>query len=273
MTHRRLQLAAASLMFTFATLAGGNADAFEAKHTPSGKPVRWGTDTVELTISPSIDAVAPGARQALETAIQGWSRAPHAPKIVLRSGGADMKPAYDGTNLVYYAPEGFLPAGRALAVTVLTFDDVTGEILDADIVINGRRGLEVLAESAKAASGAHAVSTEGGSESEHEGASFDLAHVFAHETGHVLGLSDEPKNADALMFPFTMPGDASHRLPSDDDVAGVAQAYAGPSPAAAPAHGGCAVSRDSSSAWPIGFFATFALMIAVARAKRTGRAA
>ena len=272
MTRRHFHLAAASLMFSFATLAVGNADAFEAKHTKSGKPVRWGTSTVELTISPSIDAVAPGARQALEIAIEGWSRAPHAPKIVVRSGAAEMKPSYDHTNLVYYAPDGFVPAGRALAVTVLTFDEATGDILDADIVINGRRGLELLEESAKAASGAHAVSTEGGSEREHEGASFDLAHVFAHETGHALGLSDEPKDAEALMYPFTMPGDASHRLPSDDDVAGVAQSYAGSSPAVAPSHGGCAVGRESSSSPPWAFLGSIALVISIARAKSAKRA-
>lgn len=268
MTHCRLPLAVASLILTAALLAGGSASAFEAKHTQSGKPVRWGADTVELVLSPSIDAIAPGAREALESALSGWAGASHAPKLVLRTGTADLKPAYDGTNLVYYAPDGFAPAGSALAVTVLSFDDATGEILDADIIINGRRGLEVLPGSAVADVDAHAVSTEGGSEGgsddEHVGEAFDLEHVFAHEAGHLLGLNDEPANAKALMYPFTMPGDASMRLPSDDDIAGIAESYSGPSPAASAGHGGCATSGGSSASSRAALLGTLAMLIVIA---------
>jgi hypothetical protein len=266
-----LALSFALPLSVVSTLTASHADAFQAKHTRSGKVVRWQSASIELTISPSIDAVAPGARHALEIALEGWSHTPHAPKVVLKNGTASQKPGNDGTNLVYYAPEGFVPAGRALAVTLLTFDEATGQIVDADIVINGRRGLELLAASAEASPGAHPVSTEGGSQHDDEDAAFDLAHVFAHETGHALGLSDEPTNTAALMYPFTMPGDASHREPAADDAAGIAEAYAAPPPdTSTPPHAGCSVGSAPSKALPSGFpvaFSTVALLT-IARLER-----
>ena len=41
-------------------------------------------------------------------------------------------------------PDGYAPAGRALAITVLTYDNASGRILDADIIVNGSYKFAVL---------------------------------------------------------------------------------------------------------------------------------
>ena len=42
------------------------------------------------------------------------------------------KPGFDEKNGVFYMSGGYAPAGRALAITVLTYDNASGRILDAD---------------------------------------------------------------------------------------------------------------------------------------------
>jgi hypothetical protein len=50
--------------------------------------------------------------------------------------------------------------------------------------------------------------------------------VVAHETGHALGMSDETVSDAPLMFLYSRPGDATHRAPTSDDLAGISELYA-----------------------------------------------
>lgn len=221
-----------------AMLVPASALAFELKHTAQGQPVMWMATTVRYVVDPSIAGEVPGGDGAFSAAAGAWSGADGAPALSTIAGPEGGKIAVDGQNTVLFAPAGFAPAGTALAVTVLTYEESSGAILDADIVINGAYRFAVLGADARAGADVAPVSTDGSSsEADGEGDSrprFDLQHVVAHEVGHSLGLADVRDQHGPLMYAFTLPDDASIRLPTTDDLDGIEQAYGGSAQ-----HAGC----------------------------------
>jgi Matrixin len=204
-------------------LSSGSASAFELKQAANGQTVHWGGPTMTFVVDPSIEAAVPGGAAAVASAMAGWSGQSGAPNLVLKAGPGGGKAAVDGVNTVLLAPDGFAPAGAALAVTVLTYDEQTGEILDADIVVNGVYAFAVLAANAQSP-GAAPMPLEGATSITAGAGTFDLFHVVAHETGHALGLGDVGDD-DAVMYAYTTPGDAAYRAPASDDQAGIEAIY------------------------------------------------
>ncbi len=285
--HRVVSVLAAAT----ALLGATEAQAFEVKHTSGGLPVHWAASTVTFEIDPSVDANVPGGSEGVANAMAGWSTESGAPAILATAGSGSSGPAVDGHNVVYFAANGYAKAGGALAVTLLSYDDRTGEIVDADIVINGAaHDFAVLADGTTADPGEVPVSTEGGGGDGDNGAGdahghggkvFDLVHVVAHETGHALGLSDDTGAPGALLYVYTTPNDASARTPTADDLAGITALYEGSGGqegnATSPASGkGCSQSSvaprgPSRSAAQASLFGLAALLAALRLADRARR--
>lgn len=222
-----LRTVALSLALTgVSALASTEAGAFEVKRTARGELVHWERDTVPFEVDTSVDEL-PRGREALLAALESWSGRVGAPALADTRAAVASAPGYDGTSAVYFRPGGYEPAGRALAITVLTYDNKTGRILDADVIVNGRYRFGVL-EAPRAATGPHLASTDEirhDDEPRSELEVYDLTHVLAHEIGHTLGLNDEFSRDDALMYRYSKPNDPSVREPTHDDVAGLAHVY------------------------------------------------
>jgi hypothetical protein len=227
-------LAGTSLALTSA----GTAHAYVTKQTKLGAPVHWEDAHVSFVVDGSVTRAVGGATPAIAAAAQGWSGASGAPSLSAADGEGGSEPKVDGKNTVLFAADGYAPAGSALAITVLSYDEASGAIVDADIVVNGKHAFAVLASGTTAPAGTMPVSTEGSSGSTTERQVFDLQHVVAHEVGHALGLGDEASEPSDLMYPYSLPEDASVRAPATDDLAGIDSIYAGQTPTAA-SHGGC----------------------------------
>ncbi len=251
------------------TLSSATATAFELKHTTAGLPVKWTQPSVSYVVDPTVAAAVPGGADAVSAALGAWSGQGGAPALSSTVSSSEGKIAVDGQNTVLFAPHGFDAAGGALAVTVLSYEEATGAIIDADIVINGKHAFAVLGASARAGKNVSPVSTDGSSSGD-DGAGedeprFDFQHVVAHETGHSLGLADVHDEAGPLMYAYTMPGDASVRAPSSDDVDGIEQDYGGSTQRS----GGCgpaSVAGARTRAWDA--WAALAALLAVAAAAR-----
>lgn len=133
-------------------------------------------------------------------------------------------------------------AQDAVALTSVSFNERTGEILDADIEINATIRLSTSAN----------VPVDG----------YDLSSILTHEAGHFLGLAHSTSR-DATMYPIYDRGTGDFRTLSDDDVAGICAIYP-PARVALPCdfaprggfatecalgitRGGCAIGRSPAS--------------------------
>ena len=182
--------------------------------------VKWSEFPVRYFVN---DRGVPGVganamADAVGRAFGTWEGVPSA-AIRYQFGGftAAMPGDDDGRTTI-----GFLAAPeleRVLASTSLLIDEVTGELLEADIFFNS----------------AFPWSTSAGGES----GRFDVETIALHEIGHLNGLGHSAIGetevsgsgrsviaAEAAMFPLAFgPGNVLHRSLRPDDIAGVSDLY------------------------------------------------
>jgi hypothetical protein len=258
----------AAVMMGACAMAPRAASAYELKQTDKGDFERWAGGSVTFVVDPSVEQAAPGAEEAVASVLTAWSGQGGAPLLHVQKGPGGGKVAYDGQNTIVYMPDGYPPAGDALAVTVSTVDDDTDTLLDTDIVINGPYAFAVLAAGARASSD-QKMPTDGAGGGSTMSGSFDIEHVLSHEIGHALGLADVHNDGHAVMYAFTAPNDASNRAPSADDLQGIDSLYGGPLE-----RSGCGEASIGATApgaaWP--FVALFAAAtVAIRRRSRASR--
>ncbi len=237
-----------------------SADAYVVKKTTAGELVHWDERDVSYSLDPSIDAAVNGGTDATKRAMESWSGSVGAPDLHAHASNAESptKPGFDNKNGVFYMKDGWAPAGRALAITVLTYDNTTGKILDADVIFNGVYSFAVLTkegqtlDSAQVSTGdAHLSNTDGVTHADQQGELgqiYDLHHVIAHELGHSLGMNDELERHDALMYRYTSPNDATLRSPAGDDISGLAELYSTKLEASGSGCGGATVAPKKPGA-------------------------
>lgn len=93
---------------------------------------------------------------------------------------------------------------NTIALTTLTFNSDTGQILDADIELNSASGMIT--------TGTPTATT------------FDLQSVLTHESGHFFGLAHSG-HSEATMYSMYKPASTSMRTLAADDIAGICDVY------------------------------------------------
>lgn len=195
-----------------------------------GGPLWWESPCVTLWLPedpeplPGIDAAT--LAQLTNSAFDVWEAASCSrarPSIDVRLGGA-LECALSGydpdamqnvnTVSVVRGSWPHMPLLHDVALTTVTFDPRSGEILDADIELDAADNHFTAGDSSVA---------------------IDLASALTHEAGHFLGLahSDRP---EATMFARTSSGSTQLRTLAADDEAGICAAY----PPGAAITGACA---------------------------------
>jgi hypothetical protein len=219
-------------VLTASLFAAGSASAFHVRTTETGTPVHWDADTITVIADPSLAQLGPHAVGAATRAFAAWSavQGASAPGVVLTEGLADevgYRDGDDNKSTLRYEPDGYAPAGGALAITVLTFDGA-GKIVDADIVINGggSHGFAILPDGA--GKGPGQGQGEGHDTEETGGGSYDVEDVLTHEAGHFFGLAHNDGELDATMYYATARGETKKRDLSPDDEAGIRSLYLEP---------------------------------------------
>jgi len=102
--------------------------------------------------------------------------------------------AFDENNT-----SGYFPGGSGIvAITPISFDTGTGNILDADILFNGSQ---------------YQFSTDGTT------GTFDVQDVLSHEIGHLVGLDHSPQISGTL-WPYVSTSQWLHRSLTTDDRSG-----------------------------------------------------
>ncbi len=118
---------------------------------------------------------------------------------------SEYNPSGQNANIIYFEDNkwNYTSEDNTLAKTTVTFDDTTGEILDADIAVNHAYNDITISDDV---------------------VKYDLESILTHEVGHFIGLdhSDDPT---ATMFAAYDPGTIDLRTLEADDVAAVCDAY------------------------------------------------
>lgn len=201
-------------------LAASNAaSAYTREKTPGSTPVAWfSSGNIQYQIDASVRSgaknsldeytVVPGSDPvaAIQAALDTWnsvgaSRARFAP---VQAGGSATLGRADFNNVIGFANSAALTSavGDAIAVTAVYFNTRTGEIVDADIVLNPEyRFASKLAYNA-----------------------FDLQSVVTHELGHSLGAGHSPLPS-ATMYAYGGQETTTERTLTADDLAFLVDAY------------------------------------------------
>ncbi|MCC6621075.1 MAG: matrixin family metalloprotease [Deltaproteobacteria bacterium] len=208
-------------------LGASPAAAWELARTDRGAPVRWFAREAPLPFK--VGATPPGdvalevVTAVVQTAWGTWHQAgcDDVPTAAYRG----LSPATDATrpeslratpdNVVVFVPTeaAWSALGRSaseVAITLVSNNDRTGEIVDADILVNDGPWRFTLTASTGGVPG-----------------QVDLASVMTHEVGHALGLlhSADPT---ATMYPtYTGVEPSGARTLADDDREGLCELYAG----------------------------------------------
>jgi MYXO-CTERM domain-containing protein len=261
-----------------------------------------------VAIDDSIDELGPGAREAVQSAFGNWlETGAELPRLRFESTrGKKPSERPDGVNTVMFAPIDLKGHKNDVAITLTFSDPKTGEIVEADIVINSHHPFAVLGAPAgdskpkadsderddhsddddrsrdtdqsgggtKLAEGASARSCGPAATTGAEcGKAYDLENAAAHEVGHFFGLGEDVEDTKTSMYQCISRCEVHKRtLESGDREAAVGLYLGSEAEAAAEANaGGCGGARVASSPANSGaVFPLAALVVAglVARRRR-----
>jgi hypothetical protein len=187
------------LVTMLACIVSGQPSSFELPVAPQEKPIRWATRNIPISLSTSLSSPSPAIKPdsdvlgAVERALTSWSNAANVTFVRTTSKAQSVSPLTggDGVNLITIAGTtenlALFGEGNTTARTRVFYDKDTGEITEADIVINpypySEKGAALL------------FSTDG------TPGTYDLESTLAHEIGHLLGLSHS-QVLGATMQPF-----------------------------------------------------------------------
>lgn len=193
-----------SLLFLLASRA--EAEGYTLKRAESGALLHWRQEAVTISLHASMaDRFPDGeAEAALSAAIATWSEAGAGPELIF-AGWTEKEPGHRRgapSNGVYLL-DPWPYEKNLLAVTVSSFDTRTGELLDADILVNGEEDICGRGDPSR----------------------YDLSTILAHELGHLLGLGEAEMNPSATMYPRIARGDRRAVIASAADLEGIRALY------------------------------------------------
>lgn len=257
----RMKRLAAALVIA-ASLCPSPAGAFvREKAQGSGKDLFWPDMPVHFAINTTCAGADTGKSACLE-AVKGSFEQWSTPDCTLLTfaydgdtsnnvAGYDPASGAVNDNLVIWHFDEWAYEASGIALTTTTYRVETGEIVDADMELNGRDfKFAVLAD-------VDPLYT-------------DIANTVTHEAGHFVGL-DHASDPHATMYPTAPYGEISKRQLAQDDIDGICEIYPGTKDADGGEYHDCScASVDVGGTAALGSFAAVLLVLAFALASRSG---
>lgn len=240
------------------------------KHTEEGVDVRWRQRHTKVYLDSSIEQLGGSARSAIKDAFSTWSMAEGMPEISFEhSHGAVLSAKPDGKNTVLVAPITVKGHEHDLAITLTYSDEETGNIVEADVIINAEypfrtlksqddelasSGFEQDEQGATSSSSsnsqqltvnaARASCTAVAQRASCEGNAYDLQNVVTHEVGHFFGLGEDMEDPAATMYYCTSRCETHKRVLTPSDAQIMTTLYSAvPEESTASTQAGCGGAR------------------------------
>lgn len=218
--------------------AQNNANASNVPDETSARsePQSWRKSELIVILDDSLDQLPVGSDVLIEAVFQTWRDTGASLPNVSFERGHGAKPSLkpDGKSTVMLAPIDFEGHETDLAITIGFSSPVSGEISEADIVINRKHLFKVISELEVQESASGLLATAGPMEQEScTGSlisaacddSYDLENVLTHEVGHFFGLGENYDDTRATMFSCTSACEIHKRDLSNVDVAEITALY------------------------------------------------
>lgn len=222
-------------------LHGGTA---AMKQTTRGNQVRWNRAQTTVHLDASIDQLGSNARDAVRNAFGTWlesdARLPSLKFDASQGVQAALKP--DGKNSVLVAPITVPGHEHDLAITLTYSDEVTGSVIEADIVINANYAYRAIDRNDERDQDddddddGHDRDKQSSSDSDRSSCVassnacseeiYDIQNVVTHEVGHFFGLGEDMDDTSATMYVCTNRCEVHKRVLNDADKAVMTALYA-----------------------------------------------
>jgi hypothetical protein len=167
------------------------------------------------------------------------------PRISIERIDRRLPVAQDGTSAVVLAPITQAGHEHDLAITISYSDASSGEIIEADIVLNAEYPWNVIDPNAMGSFDIGESCSDGGMSSTCP-AGYDVQDVVTHEAGHFFGLGEDYDEPAATMFHCTSRCETHKRVLKSSDSITMDSLYPEPltekSETKAEANWGCSVA-------------------------------
>jgi len=212
-----------ALMAILAFVTSSQPSSFDLPEAARDREIKWPARSIQVALSTSLSSASPAIKGdsdvlgAVHRALASWSRAANIKFVEVSSKKQSVSPTAggDGVSLITIAATGenlaLFTEGNTTARTRVFYDLDTGEISEADIVLNPYPYSETGA--------ALQFSTDG------TPGTYDLESTLAHEIGHLLGLSHSQvigatmQASQALNGTFGRPATTERTLSEADQAA------------------------------------------------------
>jgi hypothetical protein len=204
--------------FCRSTTCSGNCERDADNCKIEGAPLYWSTMCVGFSLNEQASEFLPfdAFRAVAVKSVASWSSlaCPQGEATVafleqrpVSCHQTEFNPSGGNVNVILFQDHrwSYQGADNTLAKTTVTYDKVSGEILDADIELN------------------HAYNELTVSDDPDE-IEYDLQSILTHELGHLLGL-DHTSDPDGTMNAAYDRGSTELRSIEEDDVAGICTIY------------------------------------------------
>ena len=213
------------------------------KQTASGQSLHWEQKALTVYLDKSLDKLGPGAHEAVMQAFGQWVASDtRLPDLSFDTGQTSSAPKQDGKSTVSYGPITATGHEHDVAITITYANDRSGEIIEADVILNSLYSVGVLIAKPTTQPGQTSPNSDNGLDKGHASANdkspkdsaeamdcrsrYDAQNVITHEAGHFFGLGEDLVEHQATMFQSIAHCETHKRVLALTDVSAVTTLYA-----------------------------------------------
>jgi hypothetical protein len=251
------------------------------RQSKNGQHQHWRRPGLTVYLDPTLQRMGPAASDAVMQAFGHWVQsAPGLPNLAFDTGATSAISKQDGLSTVSYGRIDVPGHERDLAITVTYAKAETGEVVEADIVVNSIYPVGVLtpkqhgkqSESNRNGKDESGRESRGVDEADDCKDRYDLQNIVTHEAGHFFGLGEDPVERNATMFQTIDQCETHKRALSATDVGAVSALYAESAPpgetSAVAGPGACSLAAPGGHG-ATGWLPTAVLLLVLGRRRRS----